>query len=425
MNPLEIKRRQLKNGLRIVTVHLNGFHTVTNFLVVRSGSRYEDKANNGIAHFLEHMVFKGTKSYPTSLEVALAIEGIGGYFNAWTANDHTCYWNTVPTGQWRRGMEVPFELAFRPLLRAEDLEKERGVIIEEIKRIQDDPARYVDDLFGQAIFKDHPLGQMIIGTEKNVESMTLEQFHSYRDEHYAPSQALFIAIGDVADKPIFEEVEKLAADLVAKKVSQPVPFKQPSERNLNILNKATDQAHLMIGVANPAYGLKTEHVYTAHLLNAILGRGMSSRLFLNIRERRGLAYAIRSFFSTFEDVGVFSVYGGLNVTKMEEALAAINEELERLIKEPVTEAELQNAKAQLLGSYDLASDEPIELAKWYGTEHLLGLEDTFEEAKFNVSKVTAKQVQAVAGELFKKERLSIAAIGPFKNEDIFKRFLGL
>lgn len=425
MSGLEINRQELSNGLKIATIHLDGFHTITNFLVIRSGSRYEDKNNNGIAHFLEHMVFKGTKKYPDTLQVAVAVEGIGGYFNAWTANDHTSYWNIVPSREWQRGVEVPMELAFQPLLRSEDLERERGVIIEEIRRIQDDPARYVDDLFGQALFPDHPLGQLIIGPSENIAKMSIEQFQAYRAEHYAPSQALFIAVGDVKGKPIVEEVTKMAGDLVAKKVSKPHLVTQPSQKNLVVLKKNTDQSHLMLGMSDPTYGLNAKERHIVEVLNAILGRGMSSRLFLNIREKRGLAYAIRSSFHTFEDTGVLSIYGGLNTSKVEEALGAVEFELQRMVDKPVDADELAKAKAQVLGSYDLFSDEPLELAKWYGTEYLLGCTDSFDDAKAAVKAVTAKQVQEAAKAMFDKERLALAAIGPFESEDIFKRFLGL
>ncbi|KKU43673.1 MAG: Processing protease [Berkelbacteria bacterium GW2011_GWA2_46_7] len=173
MSRISPKFETLPNGLQLVLIDLPSFHSVTNFLVIRSGSRYEDASNNGIAHFLEHMVFKGTKKYSNTSQLAEAIEGVGGYFNAWTANDHTAYWNSVPLSAWQRGIEVPFELAFNALLRPDDLERERGVIIEEIRRMRDDPSSFVDDLLGTVLFPNHPLGNSVIGSESNIQKMTI------------------------------------------------------------------------------------------------------------------------------------------------------------------------------------------------------------------------------------------------------------
>ncbi len=423
MAKLNIQSNQLENGLKIVKIHLPSFHSATNFLTIRSGSRYENKNNNGIAHFLEHMVFKGTEKYPDTKTIAEVIEGVGGYFNAWTNVDHTAYWNTVPSAQWQIGVELPFQLAFRALLRPEDLERERGVITEEIRMIQDDPARYVDDLSGELVFAGNGLGQQNIGPVENIKKMTIQQFIDYRETYYAPSQSLFIAIGDVEGK----DYQKLVADQVKglerKTVTLPDAFTGTSKRALKLLSKKTDQTHFMLSMAEPSFSHLLKDRFVGAVLNAILGRGMSSRLFLNVREKRGLAYAIHSSLTCLEDTGLISIYGGVNTDKITEALAATEHELTTLTQEKVGADELAKAKAQIMGSYDLRSDDPIRLAQWYGTDHLLGMTESYEEAKAAVSKVTAEQIQALARKIFDKERLTLAVIGPYQNDGDFRKFL--
>lgn len=425
MSNLSPQFQTLPNGLQLVLVDLPGFHSVTNFLVIRSGSRYEDKHNNGIAHFLEHMVFKGTAKYPTTLAVAQAIEGIGGYFNAWTANDHTAYWNTVPAAAWRRGVDVPFQLAFRALLKADDLERERGVIIEEIRRMHDDPASFVDDLLGEVLFPDHPLGNSVIGTEDLIKKMTIEQFRSYRDQYYHPAQALFIAVGAIGNRDYKSEVLKLSRDLTPKAVTKPLSVKSPSQTGLKLFKKQTDQTHFMLAVADPAFASDKNDKYVGIVLNAVLGRGMSSRLFLNIREKKGLAYAINSSFHSFEDTGLIQIYGGVNTGKIAQTLDALKEEFRLLQEKLVGGEELEKAKAQLIGSFDLSADRPIDIATWYGTGRLLGDRETFDQARQLVEAVTAKQIQILAKEIFTTERLALAVIGPFETDAMFRRWLDL
>lgn len=423
MSKLDISTSRTKSGLTIVRINLPNFHTITNFLAIRSGSRYETSENNGIAHFLEHMVFKGTEKYPDTAAISQAIESVGGYFNAWTSLDHTCYWNIVSAASWQLGIEVVFQLAYRALLREEDLERERGVIIEEIRRIQDDPASYVDDLSGGLLFDGNPLARPIIGTEKNIKAMTIEQFKQYRLRHYNPSQSLFIAIGNLENLPIDSVVEQQIADFKAQEQSVFEPVTVPSSSGLKLINKSTDQTHFILGVSDPVLSMKDDQSYVGEVLNTILGRGMSSRLFLNVREKQGLAYAIHSSLMTLEDTGAVAIYGGVNTGKVELALKAVDEEIAKLKNEKVGDKELKKAKAMVAGSYDIKADEPIELAKWYGIGTLLHRQETFEEARAKIEAVTAAQVQKLAQTILAKDRQTLAVIGPYDSDKIFTDFL--
>jgi len=424
MSSLRPQYKTLPNGLQLVLIDLPGFHSITNFLVIRSGSRYEDAANNGIAHFLEHMVFKGTAKYPDKMDIAASIESVGGYFNAWTSNDHTAYWNTVPLAAWRRGVEVPFELAFRALLRDEDLEQERGVIIEEIRRMNDDPASLVDDLLGGVLFPDHPLGLSVIGTEERIEKMTIDQFKQYRATYYHPGQALFIAVGNIKSLDIEGLVVELTADLKSAAVTKPKPFTTPSRKGLKLLKKKTDQTHFMLAMADPQLATGSADENVAYVLNAVLGRGMSSRLFLNIREKKGLAYSIHSSYQDFEDTGVIIVDGGVNTQKIKQTLDAIDEELDSLRTKLVGTAELAKAKALVIGSMAMSADRPIDLARWYGAGRLLGDNSTIESATQAIEAVTAAQVKELAQRVLVKDRQALAVIGPYSDDKIFRDFLG-
>lgn len=420
---LNIKTEILANGFKLVLVDLPQYHTVTNFLVIRSGSRYENEQNNGIAHFLEHLVFKGTDKYPGTADVARAIDAIGGYFNAWTSNDHTAYWNIVPHNHWQRGVEVPFELAFRPKLRPKDIERERGVIVEEIRMIQDNPASLVHDHIDKLLFAGHQLGRSIIGPEANILKMTHDDFTQYHQQHYLPSQSLFIAVGNVSSKDYQAAVKAYVESLPAKAVTKPALFTGRSKQALSLQKKPTDQTHFALGLAAPELASNHPDYYAADVMNTVLGRGMSSRLFLNIREKKGLAYSIRSSLSSLEDTGALTVYGGVNTKKIKLTLEAIEEELVRLVNEPITQVELEEAIEQNVGSFSLSSDEPLDIARWFGTGTLLLGEQSFEQAIEKTKAVTVADVSRVAKDLIKKEMLCLAVIGPYESDQIFQDFL--
>lgn len=417
------KQTRLPNGFRLVTIDQPGRRSVTNFLVIRSGSRYETGDNNGIAHFLEHLVFKGTKSYPNNEAVAQAIEGVGGTLNAWTDFDHTAYWNIVPTSEWRVGLDLPLELAFQPQLRAEDLERERGVIIEEIRMLQDDPARYVHDLATEQLFAGNPLGQPIIGNEQTITAMKLEQFRDYKERFYTPAQAVFAVVGDLSDKDVAGVLTDKIRSLKARPLTKPERLTTMSARSLRVLNKPTDQTHFVLGVADPGLGLeRTSERYTAMVLNTILGKGMSSRLFMNVREKKGLAYSIYSHLGTLEDAGTLTIYGGVNTTKVDAALNAVREELDSLASK-VSVAELQKAKRNLIGTNDIQADQGLSLAMWYGTDWLLGRWETHEEVTAGIEAVSTEGVQQLAAHLFKPEHQTLSVVGPYKSDATFARFL--
>lgn len=424
MNELNIHRETLPNGLKLVAIDLPGRRSLTSFLAIRSGSRYETAANNGIAHFLEHLVFKGTNKYPNNEAVASAIERIGGTLNAWTDFDHTAYWNIVPAAAWEVGTEMPFELAFSPQIRAEDIERERGVIIEEIRMVQDDPARYVHDLASELAFQGHQLARPIIGSEQTVTAMSADQFQAYRKQFYNAAHSVFVVAGDLSRAPILEAVRQRAGEVLTGAVTSPDLLAKSSTQAIRLLTKQTDQTHFVLSAADPTIGLTgIGDRMAAIVLNTILGRGMSSRLFLNVREKQGLAYSIHSHVGTLEDGGSVSVYGGVNTDKSLQALRAVQDELRRLQEEKVSETELANAKNYINGANDMQADQGMTLATWYGTDWLLGRWESHDELATAINAVSAERVQEAAQTLFAAERLVLALIGPQTDDGPFAELL--
>ncbi len=423
MSRIEIDRQTRPNGFRLVFVHLPGRRSITSFLAIKSGSRHETAAENGIAHFLEHLVFKGTQKYPSNVEVANAIESVGGTLNAWTDHDHTAYWNIVPRSHADTGIELPFELAFRPKIRSADIERERGVITEEIRMIHDDPASFVRDVSSQLTFAGHPLAQPIIGTEETVAAMSHEQFSRYRQRFYVASQSVLVVAGDLTPE-IIKRAEQLSDEIPSGEVAVTAPLTQPSKSQVTLRTKPTDQTHFVLATADPTLGLVSEtDRHTLTVLNTILGRGMSSRLFCEVRERQGLAYSIHSYVQTFEDAAALSVYGGVTTEKADQALAAVLKELDRLCDEPVSAAELTNAHNCITGANDIQADSGMSAAMWYGTDWLLGRWETHDEVATKIRSVTPTMIQELAQRLSARDRLTLALIGPQTESEPFAGLL--
>lgn len=407
----EISR--LANGLSVVTINLKGWRSLTTYLAVKVGSRDETDLTNGLAHFLEHLVFKGTEKYGDSTELSAAIEGVGGYLNAWTSLDHTAYWNVVPSEHWRLGLTVASELVFRPKLRSEDLERERGVILEEIKRIEDDPESLVDDLAGRQIFGSHPLGRTIIGRPQQINGLTIDQFRGFHKEFYRPENAILVVVGDITDKDIAREIKRFSpATAVATPLRPPTePFSGSSQRTLLLHQKPTEQFNFMVAVAAPVLRLTDKKAAAVEVLNAVLGRGMSSRLFREVREKRGLCYSIRSTVTPLEETGILAIAGGVNQQKIAEALTAVSQELTKLTTTAVEAEELTKARNLVVGSLELSADQPSALARWYGLDRLFGQTITLEEQIEAIKQVTSNDLKRLAEQLFDRRHLTITAVG--------------
>ncbi|HSL33647.1 MAG TPA: pitrilysin family protein [Candidatus Limnocylindrales bacterium] len=419
------ERTALPSGPRVISARLPGARSVSIAAYVLAGSRLETPAEAGVAHFMEHITFKGTARFPSTRAISEAIEGVGGSFNAATDRESTVYWVRVPRREATRAMDVLGELIVRPTLADHEIESERGVIVEEIRSYLDDPSEYAQILFQQAMFGDGPLGREICGDEAGIRALPAKTIRDFWRTVYRPANTVVALAGDLAHAE--------AADLAAVAFGtgngaipgfSPAPRLPAGERFLFSARRDATQAQLVVGVP----GLRRDHpdAWALSVLNAILGDGMSSRLFLSVREEKGLAYDVSSGLVDYADAGAVEVSAGVDPDHLPAALEAILAELARIRDETVPDEELAKAKAYLSGGLELRMDETRHLAAWIGGQE--ALHDrvlTLEEALDLVAAVTAGDVRRLAGELFRDELLRLAVVAPARHRRGLERRLRL
>ena len=418
------ERTALPDGPRVISARLPGSRSVTIEAHVLAGSRHEGADQAGCAHFMEHLTFKGTRAFPTTRALSEAVEGIGGTFNASTDRESTVYYVRVPARHAGLAMSVLGELVARPLLDEKEIEQERDVIVEEIRSYLDDPGEHANVLFDLAVFGETPLGREIAGTEASVRELPADAIHRFWGTYYRPANVVVAASGDLPH----DEVVRLAAAAFGTgngtiPAYAPAPAIPAGERFVRA-TRATTQAQLIVGVP----GLRRDHPdqWALSVLNAVLGDGMSSRLFLEVREERGLAYDVGSSIVSYADAGVVSVYAGVDPGKIRPTIAAVLEELARLRDERVPDAEIDKVKAYLAGRLELRLDETRYLASWVGTQE--ALHDrvmTPDEALAAINRVTAEEVGALARQLFHDDGLRLAVVAPAGKGRALERTLRL
>lgn len=402
----------LKGGARLVTASLPARSSASLVLLFGVGSRYETEARSGISHFIEHLVFKGTERRPSAKDIAEAIEGVGGVMNAQTDKEATAYWARVPADRLDLAVDVLFDMVTEPRLTPEDVERERLVILEEIKMYQDQPQDYVHSLFEELMFPRHALGRDITGTLESVASMSREELLNHLNEHYLPATLVVGVTGgidaDHARELVSANLRLPAAAGPAGELDPPGDLGKPQVR---LHKKKTEQAHICLGTRGISY-LDPDR-YTIDLINTMLGEGMSSRLFLEIRETLGLAYDVHSYTSKHEDSGYFAVYMGVDPKNAEQAVAAAAAELRRMVEREVPPAELTKAKEFTKGRLRLGLESTNAMASWLSQQLLLtGTIHTVEDVVAAVDAITAEDVQRVARRVLGGP-LQVAVIGPF------------
>lgn len=404
-------RTQLPEGPRVISASLPGSRSVSIAAYVLAGSRLESAGDAGVAHFMEHLTFKGTARYPSSRAISEAVEGVGGSANAATDRESTVYWVRVPRRVAATAMSVIGELIIRPRLSDLDIDQERTVIVEEIRSYLDDPSEYAQILIQQAMFGDGPLGREICGDEDGIRALPAQAIHDFWRTTYRPANAVVAVAGDLDHA---EAVELAAAAFGSGNGSLPAFASAPSlPAGARFLPGRRDTSQASLAIALP--GLPRDHPDTWNLavLNALLGDGMSSRLFLGVREEKGLAYDVSSGIVEYADAGAIEISAGVDPAKLPAAIKAILEELTRLTDEPVPSAELAKAKAYLSGGLELRMDDTRHLASWVGGQE--ALHDrvfTLDEALEAVDAVDGAEVTRLACELFRDEGLRMAAVAP-------------
>jgi len=405
------ERTALAEGPRVISSRVPGARSVSIAAYVLAGSRLESAAEAGVAHFMEHLTFKGTKAYPTTRAISEAIKG--AVFSYKSANDResTVYWVRVPHREARLGMDVIGELIVRPTLSTDEIEGERSVIVEEIRGYQDDPTEYAQILFQTAMFGDGPLGREICGEEAGIRALPDETIRDFWRTTYRPANTVVAVAGDIDH----ETAVQLAANAFGTGNGTvpgfaPAPALPAGERVL-VGKRPTAQAQLVVGL--PALRRDDPDAWTLSLLNAVLGDGMSSRLFQSVREELGLAYDISSGLVDYADAGALEISAGVDPDALDDALKAIIVELVRLRDEPIPADELERAKRYLSGGLELRMDETRHVASWIGGQE--ALHDrvlTVDEALVEVAAVKADDIQRLAATLVVDDGLRLAAVAP-------------
>lgn len=411
----KFKKIVLKNGLKVILVPQPASLATTVIVLVKAGSKYETKEINGISHFLEHMCFKGTKKRPKPIDIASEFDGLGAENNAFTTREFTSYFAKVQNRSLDQALELVSDLYLNPTFDEGEIEKEKGVIIEEINMYEDLPQRKVQELFMEVVYGDQPAGWSVAGRKEVIKGITQKDFLTYRKAHYLPDATIVVVAGTFDEKKVVSQIEAHFATLSsgAKGIMEKVIEKQEKPKEL-IRFKASDQTHMVMGFR--AFGIFDERRFALEVLADILGGGMSSRLFQTIREEMSAAYYVHAGADLYADHGLVMMAAGLDHQKVRPVISAALKEFKRFIDEPVSEKELQRAKDHLSGQLILSLETSDELGYFYGGEEVMNIPLIApEEVLDRIRGVSAKDIQDVARALFTNERLNIALIGPFKD----------
>lgn len=425
MEDLEYQRTTLDNGLRILSSPMPGTRSVSVSVYVGAGSRYETDAEAGISHLLEHLVFKGTEKRPEPQEISELIEGVGGVLNAATDRELTVYYAKVARPHFERAADVLTDMMRHPKIAAEEIEKERKVVIEELASIEDSPAQLVDVLLDATMWPDQPLGRDVAGTEASVNAITRESTLSYMGRQYVPNNIVVAVAGAIDHDEVVQFVDGALGTWKGGEPSTwfPATNGQTAPR-VAVQYKRTEQAHIEIAVH--ALSNQDPDRFALDMISVILGEGMSSRLFMELRERRALCYDVHSYASHYLDTGAFAVYAGVDPAKAVEATQALVEELSKIRADGVTEEELLKAKELSKGRLLLRMEDTRNVSGWLGGQEMLnGSVKSPDEIVALFEAVTLDDVKRVAKRLLDETKLTMAIVGPFKSDRRFAPLLKL
>jgi predicted Zn-dependent peptidase len=414
------ERHTLPNGLRILTADLPYAQSVTCMVMLAAGSRYETADISGIAHFSEHMFFKGTERRPNARAIAGEIDAIGGEFNAFTGKESTAYYVKCAAEHRDVALDVLVDMLRNSRFDGSEIEREKGVIIEEMNMYFDTPRDYIGGVYEELLYGDQPLGREIIGRKETVRAATRETFLSYLDRWYQPERMVVGIAGRIGDDAV-ERVGELLGDLPAEPTGAPEPAKPYVNGRVKVFTKASDQAHVILGV--PSYPLDHPDRYALQMVATVLGGGMSSRLFTEVRERRGLAYYVFGMNHSYTDAGSLYSQAGVDINRIDEAVTTIAGELKGMA-ETVPSDELEKARSFAKGRFVLQLESPQGLIMFGLRKEVVERKAPDpEEVLAGISAVTAEDVQRVARDVIADDRLRLAVIGPFDDAERFEKQL--
>ena len=415
------QRTLMDNGLHVLTSSMPHTRSVSVGIFIGAGSRYESDEIAGVSHFLEHVLFKGTKSWPTARDVSEAIEGVGGVMNASTDREMTVFWCKVARPHFERALSVLVDMMLNPLLDPVEIDKEREVVLEELRMVNDYPTNRVELLIDETLWPDQSMGRDVGGSQESVTGLTREHILDYVRQQYTPGNAVVSVAGDISHQEVLDLLDGVLEgwEPATPMEWQPVVDGQTSPR-VRVEQRKTDQAHLIVGL--PSLPMGHPDRYALGLMNVVLGEGMSSRLFLELREKQGLAYDVHSSLNLFRDCGSLTVYCGVEPRKSSQAIKAILEQLAGL-QEPIPQVELDKARELSKGRMLLRMEDSRSVAMWMGAQQtLLGTVRTVDEVVERMDAVTTDDLQRVASTVVRQEALNLAVVGPFRSD---RRFLSL
>jgi predicted Zn-dependent peptidase len=415
----------LKNGLRLITIPVEEVQSVTTLVLVGAGSRYEVKNNNGISHFLEHMAFKGTKKRPSAMEISSIIDGMGAESNAFTSKEYTGYYIKSAADKVDVSLDLISDMLTNLELDQKEIDKERGVIIEEINMYEDTPARKIGDVIEELLYGDVALGWDIAGTKDVIHSVNRKDFVDYMKKWYATSNMVLVVAGKIKSDEIEKKAEKYFSGLTDWKVGTYEKVTEKQEKPaLKLVHKVTEQAHFALAVRT--VGLQNEEDrYPLAILSSVLGGGMSSRLFSEVREKRGLAYYVRAYADRYQDVGYFAAFAGVDKNRIDEAITVVKDEFLKVIEQgEITEEEVKKAKEYNKGHFVLGLEDTQSVAIFFAMNQILENEiKTPEDTLAKIEAVTREDVQRVAKKYLDTKAFNLAIIGDFKDEERFLKLI--
>lgn len=425
---MQFSKKILPNGLRVMTIPMPTLESATACVWVKTGSRNEEKRVNGISHFLEHVAFKGSKKRPTAKQISEVIDSIGGEFNAGTSKEYTNFYVKCRADKIETAFDILSDMIINPILDKDEIEREKGTIVEEIRMYEDTPMMKIGDVFEGLIYSGNSLGWEIAGDEKSVRSITRNDFVSYRKSQFYPENLLVSVSGGVTKDKVNDLSKKYFKDIRNEELKKQGTFGQfktkQNKPQVKLHPKKKEQAHFIMGFL--ADGKTYKNKYAQTLLATVLGGGMSSRMFLEVREKRGLAYAVKTSMDRYSDAGYLGTYVGADVDKADEAVKVVLDQCYQITshKSPITKSELTKAKEYIKGHLALALEDTKSVGSFYADQELfLPKVQTPEEVFRNIDKVKLDEVLFEAKRLFVPERLNLALIGPYKSDEKFKKLL--
>ncbi len=416
---MKFNKKILKNGLRVITVPMKDNSTVTVLVMVEAGSKYETKEINGLSHFLEHMCFKGTTKRPKAIDISRELDTVGAQYNAFTSQEYTGYYAKADYKHLGLLLDVVSDMYLNPVFNENEIEKEKGVIIEEINMYEDLPHRKVQEIFMGLLYGDQPAGWDIAGEKENIKNMKRSNFLDYRRQHYVPSATTVVIAGKFDERKILGNIQKIWGNISASKKKDKIKTVE-SQKNPEILlqYKDTDQTHIVLGTRS--FNTYSKNNPVIRVLSAVLSGGMSSRLFQRLRDEMGICYYVHAENDTYTDHGVLQVSAGLDNKRVKEGIMAIMEEFKRLKTETISENELNKVKQQLQGNLYLGLETSDSFAEYCGYQEVLNKPiKTPKQIIAEIQAIIPADIKKIANKIFQDKNLNLAIIGRFKDKNEF------